>query len=351
MSKWQFSQIKDRIMSKLPSGGTSIPWLNTAVGGALGVLLILLVLLGVFWSNQPGIFSVVQKANEHADTQGRNVVVGYTTVATLHELGETLLHKPGGFITNDKMPPGIWLDNISNWEMGVLVQIRDLSRALRKDFARSQSQSTEDNDLANAEPKFHFDNNSWVLPASESEYREALLFLDKYLARLADPDNPQAQFYARADNLNSWLADVETRLGSLSQQLSASVGQVRVNTNLAGDPNAQQSTGQGDQEKIRTPWLQIDDTFYEARGTAWALLHLLKAVEVDFNSVLEKKNAIVSLQQIIRELEETQASIWSPIILNGSGFGLVANHSLVMANYISRANAAISDLRDLLQNG
>ena len=39
------------------------------------------------------------------------------------------------------------------------------------------------------------------------------------------------------------------------------------------------------------------------------------------------------------------------MILNGSGFGLLANHSLVMANYISRANAALIDLNDLLSQG
>jgi hypothetical protein len=39
------------------------------------------------------------------------------------------------------------------------------------------------------------------------------------------------------------------------------------------------------------------------------------------------------------------------MILNGDGFGLLANHSLVMANYISRANAALIDLNELLQQG
>lgn len=67
--------------------------------------------------------------------------------------------------------------------------------------------------------------------------------------------------------------------------------------------------------------------------------------------MLKKKNARLSLLQIIRELEATQASIWSPIILNGSGFGMTANHSLVMASYISRANTAIIDLKRLLQDG
>jgi hypothetical protein len=39
------------------------------------------------------------------------------------------------------------------------------------------------------------------------------------------------------------------------------------------------------------------------------------------------------------------------MVLNGTEFGLVANHSLVMASYISRANAAIIDLRKLLSQG
>jgi len=74
-------------------------------------------------------------------------------------------------------------------------------------------------------------------------------------------------------------------------------------------------------------------------------------VERDFEPVLQKKNALISLRQIVRELEATQEAIWSPVILNGRGFGLFANHSLVMASYISRANAAVIDLRDLLQQG
>ena len=96
---------------------------------------------------------------------------------------------------------------------------------------------------------------------------------------------------------------------------------------------------------------KIGDVFYESRGSAWALIHLLKAVEHDFTDILIKKNSLVSLRQIIRELESTQDALWSPVILNGRGFWFVANQSLVMASYISRANAAIIDLRILLSQG
>jgi hypothetical protein len=270
---------------------------------------------------------------------------------TLIEVARTLLDKPGGYLSNDITPPGVLIDNMPNWEFGVLVQVRDLARALRNDFSRSQSQSVEDRDLIIAEPLFNFDNASWMLPSTEGEYRKAIRALERYDLRLGDGDATDAQFYARADNLRDWLGMVEKRLGSLSQRLSASVGQVRVNTDLSGDEAARQSTATPGQLMVRTPWYQVDDVFFEARGATWALLHFLRAAEVDFATVLEKKNALVSLRQIIRELEASQATVWSPIILNGSGFGFVANHSLVMASYVSRANAAVIDLRNLLAQG
>jgi hypothetical protein len=218
-------------------------------------------------------------------------------------------------------------------------------------MSRSQSQSTEDPALTTAENQFYFDTDSWAFPQTESEYSQGRNALADYLKRLGDQDQQSAQFYARADNLVVWLTEVDTRLGSLSQRLSTSVGKRQLDVSLAGDPSAKQSTGTTPDVEVKTPWSELDDVFYEARGTTWALLHLLKAVEIDFRDVLEKKNALVSLQQIIREIEPTQDTLWSPLILNGSGFGLLANHSLVMGAHISRANAAIVDLRRLLQDG
>ncbi len=321
-------------------------WLRAGVVLAL-VYLLLVLGLGWYWDDEPATFDVTENAQLRAARQ----VVGGTSAAALIGIMETLLEKRGGYLSNDVTPPGIWLDNVPNWEYGVLIQVRDFSKALREAFSRSLSQSTEDGDLALAESRFNFDHNSWVVPASESEYREGVHYLEGYLRRLTDDDEFDAQFYARADNLRYWLGTVETRLGSLSQRLSASVGQRRINTDLAGDTASQQSTSAPGELKVKTPWREIDDVFYEARGSTWALIHLLKAIEVDFDEVLRKKNARVSLQQIIRELEASQGAVYSPVILNGSGFGLLANHSLVMASYISRANAAIIDLRELLAQG
>ncbi len=341
-----WNALRERLATVAPDGG----WLR-GIGGALGVYLLVALLLGVYWSVPPSEFDVQENAAGFAAENNSQVVTGTVTATALIGVAETLLDKPGGFIRNDVFPPGLWLDNMPNWEYGALIQVRDLARAMRESYSRSQSQSKEDPDLAEAEPLFNFKATSWMLPPSEREYRAGIRRMESYALRLADTGSRDAQFYARADNLAYWLATVETRLGSLSQRLTASVGQRRINTDLAGDRQATQATPTPDDSVVRTPWLEIDDVFYTARGSTWALIHFLRAAEVDFAQVLEDKNARISLQQIIRELEATQQTVWSPMILNGSGFGLVANHSLVMASYISRANAAIIDLRRLLSDG
>ena len=325
--------------------------LKWTIGLFFITILLLIILLMFLWSKEPARFDVNTNAQEVAEEMGVQVVNGFTTTATLSRLVETLLDKSGGFIKNDKMPPGILMDNIPNWEFGVLVQSRDMALALRNDLSRSQSQSSEDVDLINAVTKFHTDTQLWILPPAEGQYREGIESLNKYLERLAKPSESNAQFYSRADNLVDWLGLVKKRLGSLSQRLSASVGKEQINTDLAGDAEAKQSTPNASSNYIKTSWSEIDDVFYEARGQTWALIHLLKAAEVDFKDVLRNKNALISLRQIIRELEGTQQAMWSPMILNGKGFGFVTNHSLVMASYISRANAALIDLERLLQRG
>lgn len=328
-------------------------------GGVVGKFILVLVVvyvlvalvLGMIWSSEPDEFSVRQHTRAVADEMQREPVTGFATTVTLIRVAETLLDKPGGYVSNDLLLPGAWLDNMPNWEFGVLVQLRDFSRAMRSDISRSQSQSAEDPDLVIAEPQFNFDSGSWAIPSTETEYRRGIKALHSYLNRLSRPEQPDAEFFARADNLANWLGDLETRLGSLSRTLGESVGKASVSDAVANinpdDPLSEDVMG----KEIKTPWTKIDDVFYEARGSAWALLHIFRAIEVDFRKVLTDKNALASAKQIIIELEGTQGEMWSPVILNGDGFGVLANHSLTMAAYLSRASASISDMRDLLSRG
>ena len=342
--------LKNKVSDTLETSSSTGTIGKTIMALAVGLVTTIGV-VGFIWDNEPEVFNVIDNADAMVQELGIRKITGTTTITSMIQLTDVLVHKRGGYLTNDIAPPGAWMDNVPNWEFGVLVQIRDMARTLRNNFSRSQSQSTEDKNLVSAENQFYFDNDSWLLPETESEYEKGIKALREYLVRLGDQNQQQAQFYARADNLRVWLSEVETRLGSLSQRLSASVGKQQLDISLAGDSAARQSTKSKAELTVKTPWTELDDVFYQARGTTWALIHLLKAVEIDFRDVLEKKNAHVSLQQIIRELESTQQAVWSPMILNGDGLGLLANHSLVMASYVSRANAAIIDLRRLLEDG
>lgn len=321
------------------------------ISAVFGIIIVIFCLLGFWWSFEPNVFNVNEHAKEQAQSNQQKVVPGYTTTSALIGVLENMLDKPGGYIYNDMMPPGIVMDNIPSWEFGVIEMSRDLALAIRRDFGRSQSQSIDSKNLADAQTSLNLDNNRWMLPSTEGEYTKAIKNLYAYRNALGNPNAGDNQFYARADNLRDYLKQVEKRLGSLSQKLSASVGTEVINTNLAGDASAQNSSAEGDVMVNQTGWFELDNNFYEARGASWALLHFLQAIETDFSNVLEKKNAKVSLQQIIRELEATQGTVFSPVILNGGGFGMLANHSLVMANYISRANAALIELSELLNQG
>ncbi len=342
--------LKDKISDTVETSATT-GTVGKAIATVTAGLLALIGITGFIWDNEPDMFDVYENTRIQVDQLQVQQVTGSATVATMIRLADVLVNKRGGYLTNDMMPPGAWMDNVPNWEIGVLVQIRDMARTLRNNMSRSQSQSTEDKGLVMAENQFYFDKDSWILPETEAEYKKGIKALRDYLQRLGDANQQSAQFYARADNLRAWLNEVETRLGSLSQRLSASVGKEQLDMSLAGDTAARQSTATPGNTTLKTPWTELDDVFYQARGSTWALIHLLKAVEIDFKDVLEKKNALVSLQQIIRELESTQNTLWSPFILNGDGLGILANHSLVMASYVSRANAAIIDLRRLLEDG
>lgn len=313
--------------------------------GILLIFLIISAILMFWWSREPDIFWVT------SEIENKPVVTGYSTTDTAIKIGQALLDKPGGYLSNDVTPPSIFLDNVPNFEYGALIQLRDLVKIMRNDYSRSQSQSVEDEDLAEAEPKFNYDHERWILQSAESQYELGIKALTRYRKRLTDDNARDGQFYARADNLRRWLEVVETRLGSLSQRLAASVGQDRVNTDLVGDPSAVNSTERPDRLIVKTPWLKVDDVFFEARGSAWAILHFLRAAEFDFAKVLNDKNATESVRQIITELESSLEPLRSPMVLNGGGYGFTANHSLVMASYLSRANSAVINLRELLDQG
>ena len=303
-------------------------------------VLLLSLVFAWSWSRPPPLYL------ESSQGSDLPAVAGFVTVDTLIETIDWLLDKPGGYLSNDIFPVSVWLDNMPRFELGVLVQTRDLARTLRNDYGRARARPAENAELAIAESALNVSYDSWILPSTESRLRDAREALIAYRATLVSLGERDADFVADADNLREWLAVVERRLEELSQRLAASV---RPSGSDGPPASAVDSATAAPVAAIPgTPWLEIDDVFFEARGSAWALLQFLAAAEIDFESELAERNAMPRLRQIRRELEGALAPLRSPVILNGGGYGLTANHSLVLASYLSRAHAAVVDLRELL---
>lgn len=336
------------------------------IGLVVGTIALILTVVGFIWDFEPSTKALVQIEEKYVTETAQRDIPGVALTATTVSILDTLLHKSGGYLTNDMTPPGIFLDNVPNWEYGVLRNLREISKLYRYDFARKQSQSEEIKELVTVENKLRIDSDAWMFPSAEGEYGDALKALETYLENLKK-QNGSAAFYPRADNLSVYFQDVSKTLGSLSQGLrtddsknhaSASTKSSQATGTSASD-NEETSSGEKAEQpavapvaKRKTPgFFEVDNNFFEVRGYCWALVQELRAIEKDFAEVLKDKNALESLQNVIHDLESTQATIWSPIILTGSGFGFVNNHSSVMASYISRANASIIDLANLLKDG
>jgi hypothetical protein len=319
------------------------PWLLAAAAGAYVLVTVGLV---VWWCNQPPVFDVAAQTQASSGAAGAEAVPGSAVVGATIGIAETLLEKPGGFIYNDRLPPGLFLDNCPSWECGVLMALRDAVQALRNDFTRAQTQSAENLDVKRADLKLAIDPTSWMLPAAEDEYRQALEALRAYSAALGSGELANGGFFARADNLSAYLALVEKRLGNFGVRLSGSIADPGLSAMVSADPG-----GQAAQAIARTAPDEVDNVFYCARGYSWAFLHMMRAIAIDFGPVLADKNAEATIQQIDRDLQGAIKPMISPVVLNGHGYGFLANHSLVIASYVSRVNAAVIDLRLLLDQG
>ena len=282
----------------------------------LAILLLVDVALGWYWSWEPDLSEVNRRDG---------AVAGETMTREVIHVASPLLDKPGGYLRNDVMPPGLWLDNMPNWEAGVTRQVRDAVTLL------GESLSAGDAPLAQANESLAGDLESWRWPASETVLRaarnnlgEAFTAVENAAGSSAPNQDAAAEPSTQLDAaaLSDWLAQVQQRLETQTRQLAANVGQ---------SPN-------GDEQDDSTPWLRIDNVFFEARGTTWALAQLMQAARIDYADAIESSGVGADVDQLVAELESSQARVWSPVILNGSGFGLFANHSLMMANYTVRAS-------------
>ena len=339
-------------------------WFRRSVRGILGFALIV-VTLCMYISRIPTVFDVDARARERAVRMGhiepdsaRRLPTGYTTVATTIELAEWLLDpRRGGYLSNDRFSPAIFVDNIRNFEYGMVIQLRDFVHSLRQDFSRSRAQSLEREELIEAEARFNFNHNSWIIPSTESQYREGIRFLEVYLNEIARSGPESRTFVARQDQLEGWLRRQQFRLGSFGFRMRQNATTYQFDPFLdrsdilreVGEDGAS-LLDQYDPGQI-THWRRRDDEFYEIRGSVYVMYHTMLALRTDYETILNDFNGMGLMNRILSELYAASKPMVSPVVLNGSEYGFVHNHSLTMAAHVTKAHLAIQDLRILLRGG
>ncbi|MCG7599118.1 DUF2333 family protein [Halomonas sp. McH1-25] len=295
----------------------------------LVIYLVVCIGLGIWWSLRPDSFDIEQAVVEwQGDGAQAPLPQGVAFSSAVTASVDTLLDKPGGLLRNDVAPPGLWLDNMPSWELGVLRQARLTVPALA---AMSNGDGAS---LADAEAALDTDSEDWIYPSAEKRYAQAVELLHAFTASLSAGNG----LTNRGDALAQWLRSEAERFDALTRRLSASID----------DPEALRELGVDESELPEaTPWYHIDNVFYEARGEAWALMHYLRGLRRDYAPLFEQAGALAGLERMIAELEMALRPLWSPVVLNGSGFGIFANHSLTLANY----TAGISDQARRLADG
>jgi hypothetical protein len=260
-------------------------------------------------------------------------------------LTDTLIRVTEGmtvhWLPNDVLWPTVLLDNPQSFQLGELEAVRYAVKSLRDDLSRQRTTDHIDADVDRAASHVFFEPTRWAFPSAENRYRHALADLRRYRDRLA---RGEAAFSPRVDNLHKFLGDLASLLGGVSNRLANAPRDVstRLTEETASDVVLER------EHEIRhwTPWREIDNNFYYARGVLYVVRQLMLAVKYDFSDVITQRNAGNLLTAIIRTLDRTQ---FEPLLIaNGDRGSLWANHSLQLQALLEDARQKLRSLQNVL---
>jgi hypothetical protein len=316
----------------------------TVANIALSSIFLLVSTYLLYIHDEPGPFSpleevIAYKNEHHPHVKITTFPKGYVSAVTFHNIADYLLNKKGGFMSNDVFYPTIILDDIPNWELGVLTQLREFVDVLRRSTSVSASSGKDNYEMSMAHSDFSLDHHAWMMPSAEGAYTNGLQQIKTFLDQLVKKNTKQ-KFYPRADILDFWLDRVFNRLLTLSQDL--------IKTNHASQSLSLEAKAFPEDELGSMDWSQwtnIDDVFYRTRGECWALYHFMIAVNEEYKEIIAASGSSSITKQIIDELEYTIMPLRSPVVLSGYKFGMFANHNLSLASYLSRVKVMIVEVR------
>lgn len=228
--------------------------------------------------------------------------------------------------------PGALLDNMPNYQMGIVSALARFSFEMTDQVGRSRGSSEADPDLQKAAGLLQYPGDVWIWNPSvslaikastESQYRAARLALIRYNKRLAKGD---ATFERRSDNLMATLDRFASDLGSQSAVLDT---EVREHSHDFIDTKA-------------------DDVFYATKGKLYGYYLLTKGLGEDFAPVIKEKGLQKNWAQLLDTFREAAAlSPW--VVVNGAPDAqFEPSHLAAQGFYLLRARTQLREITNVL---
>lgn len=243
---------------------------------------------------------------------------------------ETETHR---WVGNDPFfMPGAMLDNMPNYQQGIITALFRFSSELRDEIARTRGSSSEDQDAKAAASYLSYGGNIWIFnldvsfaptTPSEKQYREGMRALRRYNERLA---NDETIFEARADNLQTMIDRFTSDIGSASAAIDRHL-------------------------RDRSGWMPDftgDDLFYANKGRLYAYFLLMRALQVDFAKVIAEKDLGNAWRLTLDSLRDA-ATLQPWVILNGAPDSQVLpSHLSAQGFYLLRARTQLKEIVNIL---
>lgn len=217
--------------------------------------------------------------------------------------------------------PAYILDNMPNFQVGIIKAVRDAARGVKKISSNNPDQFY---DAKEAYENLRYSPYIWLLskvstfniaPSSNTQYRKARKALRQY--------NKDGSFTATAPDLEYFLAQMGHSLRKLAQKNEEQI--------------IEHSADWFDNE--------ADNRFYHNRGYAFAAWQIAAALGVDYKDVLVQKDVYTEWTHLISSLQK--AAEFAPLIVrNAEPDSLSApNHLIVQSYYLIRAHGAAENIR------
>lgn len=298
-------------------------WPRLAIG--LVVLLLVYYLGGAWW---------IHKIDDDPTFDPPEPVAGASHAV---DMAAALINREvnvHGWPANDPFfMPGSILDNMPNYQNGMIYALSRFAIELSDQLGRSRGSSSIDPDLDRAAGLLKYPGDIWIFDlsrslaptaSSESQYREARRALLAFNQRLAAQ---QATFDIRADNLIETLERFNSDLGSMSGTI---------------DEHLRENSG----------WLlnfQVDDIFYQTKGRLYGYYMIIKALGQDFAPVIKERNLEGVWDQMLENARE--AATQQPwVVLNGSPSSqFIPSHLATQGFLLLRLRTQLREITSVLQ--